>query len=194
MHSPTAALSSQNLPGRCGNHAVLRFYLLHEPVIVAAAWVIVRWNVPALSKYPALELVSFAATLAIYELAVPRYRPTRFLFGMNPASPPQTAAQSAADFAARGSTGVGFRSPRAARVGGTHSFDREFDRVQEGFCALGQRALDRLVPVRICRSAFCARWLASRFKQRGDRASFLGRPDRPRATGGAGDPAGGRRI
>jgi hypothetical protein len=90
MHSPTAALSSQNLPGRCGNHAVLRFYLLHEPVIVAAAWVIVRWNVPALSKYPALELVSFAATLAIYELAVPRYRPTRFLFGMNPASPPQT--------------------------------------------------------------------------------------------------------
>jgi peptidoglycan/LPS O-acetylase OafA/YrhL len=66
------------------NQAVLPFYLLHEPVIVAAAWVIVRWHAPALAKYPVLVAVSFAATLAIYELAVRRYRPTRFLFGMKP--------------------------------------------------------------------------------------------------------------
>ena len=32
---------------RYGNQAVLPFYLLHEPVIVAAAWVIVRWHAPA---------------------------------------------------------------------------------------------------------------------------------------------------
>ena len=67
-----------------GNEAVLPFYLLHEPVIVAAAWVVVRWHAPALAKYPALVAVSFAATLAIYELAVRRYRPARFLFGMKP--------------------------------------------------------------------------------------------------------------
>jgi peptidoglycan/LPS O-acetylase OafA/YrhL len=67
-----------------GNQAVLPFYLLHEPVIVAAAWVIVRWHAPALAKYAALVVVSFAATLAIYELAVRRYRATRFLFGMKP--------------------------------------------------------------------------------------------------------------
>jgi hypothetical protein len=91
MHSPTAALSSQNLPGRCGNHAVLRFYLLHEPVIVAAASVIVCWNVPALAKYPALVLVSFAATLAICDLAIRRYRPTRFVFGMEPRQSATTA-------------------------------------------------------------------------------------------------------
>jgi glucan biosynthesis protein C len=70
------------------NQAVLPFYLLHEPVIVAFAWIIVRWHVPLGIEYPALVAVSFAATLAIYELAVRRYRPTRFLFGMKPASAP----------------------------------------------------------------------------------------------------------
>jgi peptidoglycan/LPS O-acetylase OafA/YrhL len=71
------------------NQAVLPFYLLHEPVIVAFAWIIVRWHAPILVKYPVLVAVSFAATLAIYELAVRRYRPTRFLFGMKPASTPR---------------------------------------------------------------------------------------------------------
>jgi peptidoglycan/LPS O-acetylase OafA/YrhL len=66
------------------NRAVLPFYLLHEPVIVAAAWIIVRWHAPIGVKYPALVAVSFTATLAIYELAVRRYRPTQFLFGMKP--------------------------------------------------------------------------------------------------------------
>jgi len=72
------------------NQAVLPFYLLHEPVIVAAAWIIVRWHAPILVKYPALVAVSFTATLALYELAVRRYRPTRFLFGMKTASTPRT--------------------------------------------------------------------------------------------------------
>src|SRR5262249_56916401 len=69
------------------NQAVLPFYLLHEPVIVAAAWVIVRWHAPTAVKYPALVVVSFAATLAIYEFAVRRYRPTRLLFGMKARQP-----------------------------------------------------------------------------------------------------------
>ena len=67
---------------RYANQAVLPFYLLHEPVIVAFAWVIVRWHAPIGVKYPALVVVSFTVTLVIYELAVRRYRPTRFLFGM----------------------------------------------------------------------------------------------------------------
>jgi hypothetical protein len=64
------------------NQAVLPFYLLHEPVIVAFAWIIVRWHAPILVKYPALVAASFTATLVIYELAVRRYRITRLLFGM----------------------------------------------------------------------------------------------------------------
>jgi glucan biosynthesis protein C len=70
------------------NQAVLPFYLLHEPVIVAFAWIIVRWHAPIPVKYPALVAVSFTATLVIYELAVRRYRITRLLFGMKPDSAP----------------------------------------------------------------------------------------------------------
>ncbi|MGO8960877.1 MAG: acyltransferase family protein, partial [Streptosporangiaceae bacterium] len=69
---------------RYGNQAVLPFYLLHEPVIVAAAWFIVRWHAPAVPEYAALVIVSFAATLALYELAVRRFRPARLLLGMKP--------------------------------------------------------------------------------------------------------------
>jgi hypothetical protein len=46
---------------RYGNQAVLPFYLLHEPVIVAAAWFIVRWNAPVLAQCATLVAVSFAA-------------------------------------------------------------------------------------------------------------------------------------
>jgi peptidoglycan/LPS O-acetylase OafA/YrhL len=87
-HSPASSLPpAAHQPrwrraARYANQAVLPFYLLHEPVIVAAAWVIVRWHAPIAAKYPALVAVSFTATLAIYELAVRRYRPTRFLLGM----------------------------------------------------------------------------------------------------------------
>jgi peptidoglycan/LPS O-acetylase OafA/YrhL len=77
---------------------VLPFYLLHEPVIVAAACIIVRWNVPALAEYPVLVAMSFAVTLALYELAVRRFRVTRVLFGMKPldvgGEPERTAVES----------------------------------------------------------------------------------------------------
>jgi len=67
---------------RYANEAVLPFYVLHEPVIVGAAWVIVRWEAPILAKYLALVIVSFAGTLALYEVVVRRLRLTRFMFGM----------------------------------------------------------------------------------------------------------------
>lgn len=73
---------------RYANEAVLPFYLLHEPVIVAAAWLIVRWHAPIAGKYAALVVVSFAATLGLYETLVRRFRVIRFLFGMKPAIKP----------------------------------------------------------------------------------------------------------
>jgi hypothetical protein len=79
------------------NQAVLPFYLLHEPVIVAFAWIIVRWHAPILVKYPVLVAVSFTATLVIYELAIRRYRITRLLFGMKPESPAWTATVTDSD-------------------------------------------------------------------------------------------------
>jgi len=76
---------------RYANEAVLPFYLLHEPVIVAAAWLIVRWHAPIAGKYAALAIVSFAATLGLYETLVRRFRVTRLLFGMKPAIKPSDA-------------------------------------------------------------------------------------------------------
>jgi peptidoglycan/LPS O-acetylase OafA/YrhL len=66
------------------NQAVLPFYLLHEPVIVAAAWFITRWQAPIPVKYLALVTVSLATTLALYELLVRRFRVPRLLLGMKP--------------------------------------------------------------------------------------------------------------
>ena len=90
---PAAGPPRWQRAARYANQAVLPFYLLHEPVIVAAAWIIVRWHAPIGVKYPALVAVSFTATLAIYELAVRRYRPTRFLFGMKPHQRPMNATR-----------------------------------------------------------------------------------------------------
>ncbi len=67
------------------NEAVLPFYVLHEPVIVAIAWFIVGWHAPVLAKYAALVTLSLAATIALYEILIRRFRLTRLLFGMKPA-------------------------------------------------------------------------------------------------------------
>jgi hypothetical protein len=81
--------SSSRLPrvARYANEAVLPFYVLHEPVIVGVAWIVVGWEAPILAKYLALVIVSFAGTLALYDLLVRRLGFTRFLFGMKPRSP-----------------------------------------------------------------------------------------------------------
>jgi glucans biosynthesis protein C len=96
--SPTTADSPAARPqprwhraARYANEAVLPFYVLHEPVIVAAAWVIVRWDAPIVAKYLALVIVSFAGTLGLYEVLVRRFRVSRLLFGMKP--PPSSDPQ-----------------------------------------------------------------------------------------------------
>jgi hypothetical protein len=66
------------------NEAVLPFYVLHETVLVAIAFFVVRWTVGALPKYLAIVTASFLLTLALYEIGVRRTRATRFLFGMKP--------------------------------------------------------------------------------------------------------------
>ncbi|HXZ71950.1 MAG TPA: acyltransferase family protein [Streptosporangiaceae bacterium] len=90
--------TSGRLPraARYANEAVLPFYLLHEPVIVAAAWLIIRWHAPIPAKYAALVIVSFAATFALYETLVRRFRVTRLLFGIKPPSNPSRDPQATA--------------------------------------------------------------------------------------------------
>ncbi|MEU1003118.1 MULTISPECIES: acyltransferase family protein [Streptomyces] len=62
--------------------AVLPLYVLHQPIVVAVAYVVVGWSAPIAVEYVALVAMSLALTLVAYELLVRRTRVTRFLFGM----------------------------------------------------------------------------------------------------------------
>jgi surface polysaccharide O-acyltransferase-like enzyme len=70
--------------GRYANEAVLPFYVLHETVIVAVAYVVLTWRIGAGPQYGLIVLASLAATLFLYDLGVRRTRLTRLLFGLKP--------------------------------------------------------------------------------------------------------------
>jgi len=67
---------------RYGQQAVVPFYLLHQPVIVAIAFYVVQWQTGVTVKWLALITASFAVTLGLYELLIKRLAPLRVLFGM----------------------------------------------------------------------------------------------------------------
>jgi hypothetical protein len=61
---------------------VLPWYVLHQPVVVAVAYQVVRWDAPLPVKYLVLATASLVLTVAVYDLLVRRTPVTRFLFGM----------------------------------------------------------------------------------------------------------------
>jgi glucans biosynthesis protein C len=67
--------------------AALPLYVLHQPIVVAVAYVVVRWDAPMIVKYLAIVAASLALTLLAYDLLVRRSPVTRALFGMRPAAP-----------------------------------------------------------------------------------------------------------
>jgi hypothetical protein len=75
-------MDSSNRWTRYGQRAVVPFYLLHQPVIVAIAFYVVQWPVGLTAKMVAVVLASFMVTMGIYELVVRRVGPLRDLFGM----------------------------------------------------------------------------------------------------------------
>ncbi|MBP2707745.1 acyltransferase [Microbispora sp. RL4-1S] len=66
---------------------VLPIYVLHQPVVVAVAYPVVRWDAPIAVKYAVIATVSLVLTLAVYDLLVRRLPPVRLLFGMRPRPP-----------------------------------------------------------------------------------------------------------
>ncbi|MGO9275673.1 MAG: acyltransferase family protein [Terriglobia bacterium] len=64
------------------NEAVLPFYILHEPLVMLIGFFVVSWSAPVQIKFFCLAALSFAATLAVYDLVVKRTSFTRALFGM----------------------------------------------------------------------------------------------------------------
>ncbi len=64
------------------NEAVLPFYILHQPVLLSIGFVMAPWRTALVVKFFVLVISSFAGIMLIYELAVRRWKPMRFLFGM----------------------------------------------------------------------------------------------------------------
>lgn len=72
----------------------LPIYVLHQPIVVAAAYHVVSWQASIVVKYLALVAIALALTVAAYELLVRRSGPTRFLFGVRePAADRPTTTQ-----------------------------------------------------------------------------------------------------
>ena len=67
-----------------GNESALPVYIISHPVIVILGSYVVFWNLPLWPRFLVLTGLSFAGILAIYELGVRRWNPTRFLFGLKP--------------------------------------------------------------------------------------------------------------
>ncbi|WP_166354267.1 acyltransferase family protein [Phytoactinopolyspora limicola] len=95
--TPTSGISetssASTVPSRYGwarrwysyiGPAVLPLYVLHQPVVVAVAFEVVKWELPMAVKFVIIVGASFVITVAGYELFVRRFRLSRFLFGMRP--------------------------------------------------------------------------------------------------------------
>jgi peptidoglycan/LPS O-acetylase OafA/YrhL len=63
------------------------FYVLHQTVIVAVAYVVVGWDLGPWEKFATVSLAALALTLLLYEVIVRRTNATRLLFGMKPRRP-----------------------------------------------------------------------------------------------------------
>jgi hypothetical protein len=64
--------------------AAYPFYILHQTAIVAFAYVVCAWDWPVWAKFTVIALASLTLSLGVYEVAVRRWGPVRFLFGMKP--------------------------------------------------------------------------------------------------------------
>jgi glucan biosynthesis protein C len=63
---------------------ILPFFLFHQAVIIAIAYVVVQWDTGVLPKLVTVVLGSFVASLGLSELLVRRVAPLRALLGMKP--------------------------------------------------------------------------------------------------------------
>jgi hypothetical protein len=79
---------------RYANDAVLPFFVLHQSMMVTAAYAVVRQAAGDGLKVTATALLSFASTLAIYHFLIRPFNPMRLLFGLRPRRP-QTEYPSA---------------------------------------------------------------------------------------------------
>ena len=59
-------------------------YILHQTVVIAIGYFVIRWEMGAIPKFLIIVVASLLVTFGLYEVAVKRTNITRFLFGMRP--------------------------------------------------------------------------------------------------------------
>ncbi len=64
------------------NTAVLPVYVLHQPLLFAAAWLLFPLRLPLAIEAALLAAVTLAGAVTVYAVAVQPFRVTRFLFGL----------------------------------------------------------------------------------------------------------------
>jgi peptidoglycan/LPS O-acetylase OafA/YrhL len=80
---------------RYSTEAAYPFYILHQTVLIGVAYVVCQWAWAPWAKFTLIIVASLGLTLGIYEVAVRRWGPVRFLFGMKPRRRATTPAQPA---------------------------------------------------------------------------------------------------
>jgi glucan biosynthesis protein C len=65
-----------------GNEAVMPFYLFHQTIILTVGWFVLPWNMGNTLKFLVITMVSFALTMALYDVFIRRISIMRFLCGM----------------------------------------------------------------------------------------------------------------
>ena len=76
---------------RYATEAAYPFYILHQTVIIGVAYTVCGWSWAPWAKFTLVAIASLGLTMGIYEIAVRRWGPVRFLFGMKPARRAATA-------------------------------------------------------------------------------------------------------
>ena len=62
--------------------AVLPVYVVHQPILLVAAYLLFPLSLPLTIEVSALILITGGGSLAVYEILVRRWRLSRFLFGL----------------------------------------------------------------------------------------------------------------
>ncbi len=79
LNRPSRALSY-------ANEAVYPFYVLHQTVIIVLGYYLMNVSMGFWPKFSIMVVGTFAITWLIYEVAIRRWRVTRWLFGLRPRS------------------------------------------------------------------------------------------------------------
>ena len=78
--------------------SILPFYVLHHPVVVLVASIVIALPLGVWSKFALVAAVSMSLTVTLYEILVRRWAPSRFVFGLKPrarsepSAPPRPAS------------------------------------------------------------------------------------------------------